>query len=168
MSGVAQLGLLARSLARQPGLRISRRLMGIVAAPLTVKVDARVAGVVIVRGLLLRLILGLEALVPGPRLDQRAVDREVLIAEQPLVAGLFDHRREKTFRHLALEQALPVLSKSRCVPHLIVDAKPHEPTEQEVVVELLHQKPLAAYRIKELQQKRSQQLLGRDRRTAVA
>ena len=94
--GIAELGLLARSLARQPSFGVGGRLMGIVGAPLAVKVDAGVVGIVILRGLGLGIILGLEALVPGPRLDQGAVNRKVLVAEQPLGAGLFDHRREKT------------------------------------------------------------------------
>jgi hypothetical protein len=46
VAGVAELGLLARTLAGQAGLGIGGRLVGEVAAPLTVKVDAGIAGIV--------------------------------------------------------------------------------------------------------------------------
>src|SRR6516162_2932571 len=87
--GVAELGLLTRCLTCQAGFRIGGGLMGSVAERLAVKVDARIALIIIVRRL--NTILALETLVPGPRLDERAVDREVLIAEQPLATGLLDH-----------------------------------------------------------------------------
>ena len=75
MAGVAELGFLAGTLARQPGLGVGRRLVGIVAALLAVKVDARIAGVV-GRDLRVRLIFALKALLSGPRFNQGAVDRE--------------------------------------------------------------------------------------------
>jgi len=53
--------------------------MGVVLALLAVEVGA----VVVLVG-----VLGLEALVRGPRLDQRAVDREVLVRQQRLDLGL--------------------------------------------------------------------------------
>jgi hypothetical protein len=46
VAGVAELGLLARALADQAGLGIGGRLVGDVAAPLAVKVDAGIARIV--------------------------------------------------------------------------------------------------------------------------
>ena len=63
---------------------------------------------------------------------------------------------------------LPILGGLAGVPHLIVHIQTHEPTEQQVVLQLLHQQPLAAHPIEKLQQQRSQQLLRRDRRPPVA
>src|SRR5208337_3170794 len=82
VSGVAELGLLACTLAGQAGLGIGGRLVSGVAAPLTVEVNAGVAR--IVRRSLWVSAFALEALVAGPDLDQRAVDREMLVGEQAL------------------------------------------------------------------------------------
>src|SRR5208282_1687743 len=73
VTGVAELGLLARALAGQARLGIGSRLVGVIGARFAVKVDAGVAG--IVRRRLGLSVFALEALVPGPRLDQRAIDR---------------------------------------------------------------------------------------------
>ena len=64
--------------------------MSRVGASLTMKVHARVAGIV-GRGVLI-IPFALETLVSGPGLDQRAVDREMLVGEQSLGTRLLDHR----------------------------------------------------------------------------
>jgi hypothetical protein len=158
---VAQLGLFARAFARQPRLGIGGRLMSVVGTPLAMKVHARIAG--IIRRSLALVAFALEAFVPGPRLDQRTVNRKMLVREQAAGTRLLDHRAEKALRHLALKQPLAVLGEHRHVPHRIVDAQAHEPAEQEIVIELLHQHPLTAHRIQHLHQQRAQQLLRRDR-----
>ena len=112
-------------------------------------------------------VLRPEALHAGPGLDQRAVDREVLVRQQRLDLGLGQHRAQELGRDLALEQPVAVLGEHRHVPDRIVDAEPDEPAEQQVVVELLHQLPLRAHRVERLQQQRPQQLLRRDRGPAV-
>ena len=48
-------------------------------------------------------------------------------------------------------------------PDGIVDAETDEPAEQEIVVELLHQLALGTDRVERLQERRAQELLGRDR-----
>ena len=90
VAGVAELSLLARALAGQAGLGIGGRLVSVVAASLAMEVHAGVAR--IVRRSLWPSVFSLEALVAGPGLDQCAVDREVLVGEQPLDAGLVNHR----------------------------------------------------------------------------
>src|SRR6185437_1976373 len=101
---IAELGFLARSLAGQQRFGIGGGLMSIVAALLAVEIDAAVAGIVIGRGIGCALVFALEALVPRPRLDQRAVNREVLIRKQTLRAGLLKHRLEKPLCDSALQQ----------------------------------------------------------------
>ena len=51
-------------------------------------------------------ILGPEALETGGRLDQRAVDREVLVRQQPQRVGLADHLVEELLRDDVLQQPL--------------------------------------------------------------
>src|SRR6266850_3068157 len=82
---VAQLGLVRLALAGQPRLGVGRRGMGGVAARLAVEVHSRIARVV---GRLARRVLALEALQPGPRLNERAVYGEVLLREQRALRGL--------------------------------------------------------------------------------
>jgi len=73
--------------------------------------------------------------------------------------GLEERRRD-----IARQQAIPVLAEGRRGPDRVIETQAHEPPEQQVVVQLLHQLSLAANRIQRLQQQRAQQLLGRNRR----
>ena len=57
----------------------------------------------------------------------------------------------------------PRFGERRVVPHGVVDAEPHEPAKQQVVVDLLHQLPLGPYRVECLQQRGPQQPFRRDR-----
>ncbi len=123
VAGVAELGLLARALAGQAGVRIGGRLVGEVAAPLAVKVDAGIAGIVR-QGVPVRIIFALEALVSRPRFEKCPVDREMLVREQTMRTGLVNHHGEKTRRHFAFKQPLAVLGEHGRAPHGIVDARP--------------------------------------------
>ena len=70
---------------------------------------------------------------------------------------------EEGVRHIPCKQALAVLAEGRGIPDRVSMFKPDEPAKQQVVVELLHQQPLAADRVEHLQQQRAQQLLRRNR-----
>src|SRR5208337_1085316 len=166
VAGVTELGLFARPFAGQPCLGIGGRLVRGVGASLTMEVYARVTGI-IGRDLLV-LSFALETLVSGPGLDQRAVDRKMLIREEASGARLLEHRVEKALRYLAHQQTLAVLGEDGHVPYRVVDVEPHKPTKQEIVIELLHQKSLAAHRVEHLQEQRAQQLFRRDRRPPAA
>ena len=61
-----------------------------------------------------------------------------------------------------IEQAVAVLGEHRVVPDLVVDRKPNEPAEQQVVVELLDQHPLGSNPVDRLQQQGQQKLLWRN------
>ncbi len=95
---------------------------------------------------------------PAQASNQRPVHREVLVRQQLLRPRLRDHLLEKRFGDFSFQQPLPVLGEHRHVPHLVVHAQPHEPPEQQVVVQLLHQQPLAAHPVEHLQQQCPQQL----------
>jgi len=75
----AKLCLLAGALTQEPGIRIGRAGMSIVAAPLAVEVTLAVAAG---RRRFVRSVFRAEALQRSPGLDQRAVDREVIGREQ--------------------------------------------------------------------------------------
>ena len=108
-------------------------------------------------------VLGAEALHRRPGLDQRAVDREVLVRQERLHLWVGAAPRQELGRHVGLQQPVAVLGEHRVVPHRIVHPEPHEPAVEQVVVELLHQQPLGADREERLQQSRPQQPLRRDR-----
>ena len=61
---------------------------------------------------------------------------------------------------LLIEQPVAILGEYRGRPHRFVHRQPDEPAEQQVVIELLHQQPLAANRVEDLKQLRPQQTLG--------
>jgi hypothetical protein len=67
-------------------------------------------------------------------LYQRAVDSEVLLAQQTLGMRLLDHRQQQPFGHFATQQALAVLGEHCHIPDRIVHVEPHEPAEQQVVI----------------------------------
>ena len=102
--GIAEPGLFARPFPGQARFRIGGRLMSRIGASLTMKVDARVARIV-GRGWLV-IPFALETLVSGPGLDQRAVDRKMLVRKQSLGTRLLDYRVEKALCYLAHQQAL--------------------------------------------------------------
>src|SRR6478672_13565076 len=54
-------------------------------------------------------ILAPEALHRCPRLDKRAIDREVIVRQELLHLGLVQHRAEELRRHISLQKPLAVL-----------------------------------------------------------
>ena len=134
--------------------------MGVVAPLLAVEVPAAIAAAV---RRLVGAVLGAEALHRRPGLDQRAVDREVLAAQELPNVRVAEDRRQEFGRDLALKQPVAVGREDGRMPDRIVDPEPHEPAEQEIVVELLDQQPFRAHRVKRRQQQRPQQPLGCDR-----
>ncbi len=160
MTEIAEPGLLAIALAIEPGVRIGRRSVGIVAPLLPLEVARRTgAG----SG---PLVLRPEALLPGPGLDERAVDAEVLIRKELRGLGLGEHRGEECPGDIAREQPLAVLGEHGHIPDRVVGVEPDEPAEEQVVVERLHQQPLRADRVQDLEDQRPEQHLGGDRGSA--
>src|SRR5258705_406296 len=113
-------------------------------------------------------ILRNKALHAGPSLDQHAVDREVLAGEKLTNLRQIEKARKKLGRNIAVQQPVPVLAEHGRIPHRIVCREADEPAEQQIIVELLHQLPFRAHRVKRLKQQRSQQPLRRDRRASFA
>ena len=165
MAHVAQLRFVSTCFAKQPRLRIRLGLVSLVPPLLASEIDAGVARVVRRR---LGLILRLKALLARPRLDQRAVHREVLLRQEPLLPGLLQDGIEEAHVDLAAQKPRTVLRVHRRIPHAVVHSQAHEPAVEDVEVELLHQLPLAADRVQHLQYRSSDQLLRRNRRPADA
>ena len=70
-------------------------------------------------------------------------------------------------RNIAIEEPVSVLAEYGCIPHRIVRPEADEPSEQQIVIKLLHQLSFGPYRIEGLQQQRAQQTLRRNRGPAV-
>jgi len=159
---IRQLRFFAPALLGQACFGIGGALVGRVRSPLAAKVDRRIARVVgrlIVRG---RLVLRSEAFQAGRRLNQRAVNREVLVAQQPMRIGTPHHRVEELAGHVVLQHALTVLGKAGAIKAGLDHVHAQEPAEQEVVLQLLTERLLAADRIQTDQQRGLQQPLGWD------
>src|SRR5579859_5113271 len=104
----------------------------------------------------------LEALLRCPGFDERPIHGEVLVGHVAL--GPLHYPLEEAPRRLLVEQSIPVLREHGGIPHPLVHVHPYEPSEQQVVVQLLHQQPLTADRVEDLQQQRPQQPFRRNRR----
>ena len=72
-----------------------------------------------------------------PSLQQRAVHREVLIAEQRFHLRCPHQLLQKPTHHLVIEKPFSVLGECGGMPDRIIRAQPHKPAKQQVVVELL-------------------------------
>lgn len=112
--------------------------------------------------------LGSEVLDRAPRLDQRAVDAEVVRARQAGLTRLLDDRLEEVRRDFVLDQAVTVLREGRRVEDLLDHVHVEEPPVEHVVLDLLAELPLAADRVQHLQKDGLQEPLRRDRAPARA
>src|SRR5580692_9119367 len=97
-------------LHRRPRKRIGGRLVRVVLSLLLVPVDGRIVPRIARRRIqnVVIVLPALEALLAGPGLDQRAVDREVFIGKQFPGPRLPNDEREELFGDRAVEQAVAV------------------------------------------------------------
>jgi hypothetical protein len=72
--------------------------------------------------------------------------------------------REERLRDVPPQQTLPVLGEHGHIPDRGVEAQSHEPSIENVEVQLLHELPLAPDRVQRLEQQGAEELLGRDGR----
>ena len=162
MPVVAELGFPAPAFAHQPRLGIGRRDMGGIRAPLAMEIHRGIARIIRRRG---HRVAPREALEPGPGLDQRPVDREMLGREQLPGLRLLHDGREEGLGDVPAQQAFPVLGEHGHIPDRGIQAQPHEPPIEDVEVQLLHELPLAPDRVQRLEQQGAEELLGRDGRS---
>lgn len=88
--------------------------------------------------------------------------------EQAGLRRFLGHGLEEDLRDVALEEAVSVLGEDGDVPDPVIHGEVDKPAEQEVVIQLLHELPLAPHAVEGLQQERSEELLRRDRGAAGA
>src|SRR5258708_18420137 len=93
-----------------------------------------------------RRLIRLDALHRSPRLDQRAIDREVLARQQPFDPGLSEDGGQELRRDLTVEQPVAVLRKARVIPDRVIHAQPDKPPEQKIELEPLHELTLRTNR----------------------
>lgn len=98
----------------------------------------------------------------GPGLQQGAIHRTMLIAEQRLDLRRAHQLLQKAAHDLVIEEPLAVLGKGGGVPNLIVGDQTDKPAVQQVVLELLEQKPLGADPVERLKERGLQELLRRN------
>ena len=154
----------ARALAIEPCIWIGGAAMGRVRALLATEIGWPVAPAAArIIAAFKRVVLRLETLQRRPRLNQCAVNREMLVRQQPFDPRLRQHRGEKFGGDLAIQQPVAVGRKARMVPHRVINPKPDKPSEQQIEFDPLHQLPLRAHRIEGLQQHCPQQLFRWDR-----
>jgi len=109
-------------------MRIGRQGMPLVAA----LPAAEIAAITLVRT-----VLG-KGSCAEPRLQQSAIDREVLFADQLAQAGQQHRVLKELLGDLGVEQPVMVEGKRGVTPYRVVDVQTHEPAEQPAVVKLLH------------------------------
>ena len=138
--------------------------MGVVPPRFAVEIHGRIARI-IGRGRR-ACVLPTETLETRPGFEQRAIDREVFIREQPGLSRLAADGIKERPGDIALQQTVTILAEGCRRPNRRIHAQPDKPAIQHAVVDLFHQQPLAPDRVERLDQQRPQQLLGRNRRPA--
>src|SRR5215470_621435 len=132
MPAIIELCFLPFSFLTQQSVRIGRGLMRLVGTFLPVEVNRRISR--IIWWCFITTTFPLETFQPCCRLNQRSIDGEVLVAEQPVSSRLLKHLLEKRLGNVALDKSLTVLGERRRIPNVIVHSQTNEPAEQQVVV----------------------------------
>src|SRR5438876_2118026 len=152
MPVVAQFRFLSWSLAGQHGLRIGGGTVCLISAFLSAIVDRGVILVPPCRRWFRLLVVILahridwpEAFVRRPSFQQCSIHREVFVTEQLPGPCFSQNPLKERFGDVSFQHALPVLGKRAGIPHRVIHAQPHKPAEQQVVIQLLHQQPLASH-----------------------
>jgi hypothetical protein len=154
MPDEAELGLLTRTLAIKRGAGIRGGDVRLVASLLALEVDL---GVATSAGRWLFIIVALictrlEALQARPRFNQRAVGRKMRRLQKPLHARQRQHVDGEFGCKVARQKLVPVLGEDRMIPDRVINPKPHEPAEQKIKLQTLHQLAFGTDGIEGLQQ----------------
>ena len=146
VAGVRQAGFFARTFLGQQRFGISPALMRRIRALLPMEVHPPIAGRA-AGALVGWLVSRSEALEAGRGFDQRAVHREVLIAQQSQTIRRANHGIKELAGHRVLEQPRAVLGKDRRIEAGLHQAHIQKPPIEQVEVELLTEGPLTADRV---------------------
>src|ERR1022692_1930644 len=165
VSAKIQSGFLAGGLLIQHALPVGRAVVSVVATFLPVKVDRRVARIVVFGVpdfLRIPAILAHETLQAGPRFDEGAVGGEVSVAGPALLAREIIDLGEEKFGDLGGKDALIVLGEDAVVEAALAELTVKEPKPEQIVGKLFAEKPLAAHTVEGGQDAGLEQLLGRN------
>ncbi len=116
MAQVAELCALLLAFAVEPRLRVGGRLVRLAAAALALEVAGLVAVAALGRALVARTV----ALVRGPGLEQRAVDREVIGREQAATTRFAHDLLQQDLGDIGFQEPLPVLCERRRMEWLVL------------------------------------------------
>src|ERR1041385_864918 len=157
-----ELGFFAFGLAVKHALRVGGALVGLVAALLSVEIDRRIARIIILGVLdfvIVAAIFAHKALQAGPRLDQRAIHREMLITGPAFLAREIINLGKEQFGHFHREHSLVILTEHTVIKAALAKVPIQKPQPKQIVGELFAEKPLAAHTIKGHQDAALEQLL---------
>lgn len=105
-------------------------------------------------------LLGQEALAADPGMDQDAIHREVVFAEEFAFVRQGNYFGEEVLHHPMLQQPAAVRGEAGVVRGLAVDGQANEPAVQQVAPDLLDQLALATHTEEHLDDHGAQQFLG--------
>jgi len=165
MQAVAEQGRFAVALTQQACLGIDETAVRGIGTFLATEVDRGIALVVIitpVTDLGISCIHRPQTLHRGERLDQTAIDAEVIAADQPVEDRLLHHPIKEVAHEAVVGEALTVHAEDFGRPDDVRGIHVQEPAEQQVVPDLLAELDFAADAVEGLQQQGLDQPLGRD------
>jgi hypothetical protein len=157
MAHEGKLGFLSFPLSIEPSFRIGRRLVSIVRSLFSMKINRRIAW--IIRSLICRCVFLDKTLLAGPRLNQRPINRKVLVTDQIMFSGQTKHLLKEFGGNIGFQETIPVLAEHRVIPHTLIHRETDKPSKQKIIAQLLDQQTFTANRIENLYQRCSQKIL---------
>lgn len=106
---------------------------------------------------ILRSVFGLETLDGSPRLNEGTVYNEMIIGQKLCSAGLLYDLCQKLSGGVRLDEPLLVGGERRLIQYRFTQGESQKPAEQNIVADLLNQKPVAPDGIQGLKRKTFQQ-----------
>lgn len=169
LTHVAEASFLSRTFAIQPGIGIGPTLVSCVRTLLMMEVDPTIIRAATVWPFgRWWLVFRSKALEAGSRFDQRAIDAEVLVAQQVQAIRVQHHCIEELATDSVAQQPRTVLGKRAVIKARLDHVHIQKPTEQQVISQLLTEGALAADRVQTDQQTGFQQPFWRNGGTPFA
>src|SRR6266498_3913045 len=166
----AQLGFFAVGLSIQHALRIRRALVSVVAPFFPAEVHRGIAWILVFCApdlLGIGAVFADEAFHTGPRLDQRAVRREVFITGPAFLTGEVIHFGEEKSGHVGGENPLVVLGEDAVVEATFAELPVEKPQPEQIVAQLFTKESFAAHTIESSEHAGLEQLLRRNTRRTI-
>lgn len=156
-------------LSIQDRFRVGRALVRVVAALFSMKVNRRIARVIVLGRGYLVLILSVFAhktLQAGPRLDEGAVGREMLVTRPAFLTRKVVNLNKEELGDISGEDPLIIVGENRRIETSLIEFPIEKPKPQKIIGQLLAEKPFTAHRIEGHEDAALEQLFGWNRRTS--